>query len=1653
MPNFNEQLAAIAAARQAHAEAAQALYRARLDVQKRLDPTNLADMGQGLNNVTQRLTLAERALQTKIAALYEAQQPWQLAANLDAALPVLLLPLHLETRFVNAADGKRQLWVRIYPDDIAIHTHEPLLTEKEIEAGKNYWTTLLKINHLDAASIDREAARQAAWKTLNEPLGQQRSLWVAQQTRPANWTPDLQLDPADLQFPEQADTKTHAWTQAPRTQVLPDKFVVHILRGDTVVHRQAGANVPDTVFLGPDPFRAEEAYKKNPGAELEFDESFAWMSDFEKAVGLGLGLKIDLLPQFFAPDGRLERIVVLGLLLSADAGKTQQMVEDLFENHHFSQSGLGFVPQGTPTNNTEAERSGYSQNDDLLPKGYFDGAPAPLPADSDARRLAASLGIAPNHWETMPHADLREAAEARAMNGALYEATLGYFFGTLLKPVLGEPDLRRLRAFFTDFVSARGPLPALRVGDQPYGIVVTSDLRRWNDDTPFFQKTTSVLLSLQAIWDSFAAQADWVGKADGADPSARLLKILALEAGSASFFQRLGNLPDFCYSLPAFLNDTTFAAKAASKQEEIVQFLRDLGYRTDVDGHYYPYASQIFFYDKHGVAFGQPPIPAQNLVDGKRSSPAHALEKSFLVGSKNEGGIVQPVLGNYIEWLLTAQLSQLQNLVFHAQETPPNQVLFLLMRHALLRELLTETGKFYAEKDIHYDIAGLQKSLFNFKEESRDLTSWHLLNGAPKTVDAEKFSTLEKPLGEHLLAQARLFPFAETPLPKWRSHAQALTELPTARLERLLTEHLDCCAYRLDAWETGLFARRLDANRAAHPQGLYLGAFGWLEDLRPATALPVAAPPPELVPPPGQPPLVRLAENAGFIHAPSLNHATATGLLLAGYHNHARREAPGDFAVNLSSDRTRRAMSLLEGLRNGQRLEALLGYQFERGLHDATTHEGITLNQYVLDFREKYPIEQRPLPQAGVAEAAENVPVFGVVNGLKLQEDSEGNVAAVAVGATATERNRILQEKRRLDDTLDAAKDLLLAEGAYQLALGNFERGGAVLNSLKNAQFPPELQVAATPRTTELAFTNRVSLHVNASVSFQNEDLWHETPSPRARLESGLNLWLSQVLGDARTVFCKVVGVPIAIGSDGAETEAQAVSLGELNLQAIDFIYLIGKELQSGATELEARVAQVFRQKIAAPDEVSIKIYFDDLGAAVPPAGARTFAEIFPLALALRSLATGSRPAHAGDFLPATKTLTTSKDPNPRNWDVADLQTRLAASLTALKKRFEKFELLAPNGQNPKTEDNPANFGALFAGQLEKSRPELFANLPLTQEALGQIRAFREDMALYGIRTAFPAGASEKQGDTLAQTFALWRQVRGNIATAEAKIAAAVAETEADAQIARLTEAGKALLGEDFNILPHFHFRNAEDIRRSNQDREQLLAHGRATAKTSNQLLVETWAEGLARVRPKMALLERVRLLAEALSGAELPFRPVQLPFREKDSWLAVELPAVYEPTGKKFGVFDDTIAATMLGPVAFGVDKQQVALIVDDWTEAIPTDREVTGIAYHYNQPNAAPPQCLLLAVSPQQQGHWDWDALLGTVLDTLGRARRRVVEPAQISQHATLGYLLPMTAADFNLQNTNISLDYGVANTELLKKMVATDMTLYAAYAAKHD
>jgi hypothetical protein len=98
--------------------------------------------------------------------------------------------------------------------------------------------------------------------------------------------------------------------------------------------------------------------------------------------------------------------------------------------------------------------------------------------------------------------------------------------------------------------------------------------------------------------------------------------------------------------------------------------------------------------------------------------------------------------------------------------------------------------------------------------------------------------------------------------------------------------------------------------------------------------------------------------------------------------------------------------------------------------------------------------------------------------------------------------------------------------------------------------------------------------------------------------------------------------------------------------------------------------------------------------------------------------------------------------------------------------------------------------------------------------------------------------------------------------------------------------------------------------------------------------------------------------------------------------------------------------------PASFAGDLE--GLLIDDWTELVPTATETTGFAFHFDRPGASAPQAVLLAAPPDPDGRWRWNELVGVITDTLDRARLRAVEPDQIAA-SPLFTILPMTMMPF--------------------------------------
>ncbi len=1544
------------------------------------------------------ITGKEKGVSDLLANLYGDLTPQELVQEWDDGFPVMLLPVRIETKFKLS---EKQLWVRVFPDEIAISSHEKTLTQTEIDYGIAYWKALWK-----AASTED---KKSAWRMLTDKFGANRSAWIALQTKPEKWAIAATIiNESDLQFPTFDVTKLNSWTQAPSSYVMPDKFVLLAYKQNQLKHTKVGEKINDELIVGPAPMNdlTDPSITRNESdGTLNYGDDVSWLKDFDSAVAAGMGFKLDLTN---ASDlSGFDQLLVIGLKLSADEVEGQELIGDLFADHTYSLKGMNFVPQGTPTNNTEEGDSGYSIINPFDTIDYFTEAGSPAfevtnsrDEKSDGQRMAEYLGLDYSSLQNIFNSNTRDNVEAIAMNKAMYPATLGYFIQSMLNAVMPDDTIAKLRDHFSNYVTGRGPVSAIRVGNQPYGILPTSVFSKWtyaDDADPFLKNTKHFLSYLETQWKKQVPTLSHVSKQG--DASKNLMQVLGLQPNAVEYFQRISYSYDYLKNIENFGWGGSSVSNVFKPMLEGMYantILEQFGYnKTNADGtpKQLPLLFQMVF------QYYQTRLDYTNLIDSDPLSETNSIKCYDKANTLN-----------YIDWLLQnlKDADQLEKENFGDGEKP-NALLYLLLRHSLLIESSHEIAKVLSQNNISADEMIRSRKFMNISS-APSVSHWEVFKVPANKVIPNVTSTL--PLMEYIHTAPAISMIDSVGTDYLQEHQWALNilkDLPTAHLERAMTEHLDTLSYRLDAWQTSLFTRRLEDQRqitgSKSKRGIYIGAYGYLENVKPDPGNRIAVPestlPLELRE--NKENLFIEKNNGGYVHTPSLNHAAAAALLRNGYLTHASPEDQEILSINLSSERVRRAKNLIDGIRNGQTLEVLLGYQFERGLQDWATREvnPVIVTNFIPDFRTAFPIKKTKIPQAGnVTGPEETIENYDVVNGLTLAQLKTPFPYGISSLSTLSDEqaSTITTEKENLENTLDALRDVLTTESAYQLSLGNFDRAAGAMQAISSAQLPSEIESINSSRGTALSFTNRVTIHFNTAFT---TTLWSEIPmTRRATTEPALNQWAAMLIGKPSEISCKVT----ALDQDGNLTAADTVLLQDLQIQAIDLMYLINNKLEaSGASELEARVRYVFAQKNNIEDSSVVKIEFSESGSSDPLI--KSFTEVMPFINYVKTLVSSSRTLTAKDYEPASQNLADLAD-NPGNVDAVELQTRVQNAFTEFVNLSDALPSLVDDASNLQTES-----------------------------AVNALRDKLKSIADSGYVYAFPQSATGfaaeeisilvAQGQSLLMRFA---DLKDNYNTGLAKVNDV--SSGIDQKITLLTEMGKNMLGDDFVFLPKFYFNNPDDVGKSYSATEQLLKYSKETLQVP--LPVDEWLHGVALVRPKMHTFEMVNVLNDTFNENALAMNPLQLPYRDNDTWLAMEF-------DENMSIDHDMLAFLQHCPLGFDASIQQSGILIDEWTEVIPNKEEVTGITFNFNQPDSAPPQTILLAITPEETGSWKWEDLVETILDTIDRAKRRAVEPDMLDKINGLSTLLPALMSEFNTTGNTISLDYSLNISTITNEIAA--------------
>ena len=1224
-------------------------------------------------------------------------------------------------------------------------------------------------------------------------------------------------------------------------------------------------------------------------ADPTTDPGMRWLISFPDAQNRGMAVKLTLPTP--APT-RIAKVVVLGVETALSPQAAAGELAGALLAHRYT-DGVGFLNEGTPTNVTP------SAPVDPEPVGADRpaDAPSPLAEGTNAAEAARALGLGDRAAEVFsgtPNAgDGARLRDARTrLNAALWPATWGYFLNHMFAPDVSEEDAEAARRHFTAWVRGCGPQPTLRIGTQPYGLLPVLPMNRWtavDEEPPVARLATFLQGTLRPIWRA-----------------------------STVAVPRVADTPD-----PDSTRDNPLLT-VLSMQPTSVSFRGRSVLGLD-------FVDAAWRFIRNRLTTGQllgPAWKAEHAALTRAALEAHGLgdlhpylERTVFATNyfpvpfplvQDGGAPDQPLSVDWLSVLNGSGWRDLRDDAFDLPGLTERPLLYLLLRHSLLAAYLFAAGAmdppdpWRGGEEVLHGIDEIEDNL----DAPRPGLTWDRLASKGVQLDA-----VPRP-----------------PLSDVRDGIAGLVGAPVDVLERAAAEALDLCSHRLDAWITSYAQRRLRAIRGATGAGgVHLGAYGVVEDIETGYG----------------------DRSAGYVHTPSLAHASAAAILASGFLSHSDGGTRHPFGIDLSSARVRTALSLLDGVRAGQPLGALLGYRFERALQQGG------LARFIDDFR-----TLSPLPVTGSA----TVSAGNVVDALELHR------LWVAAGRTqpdawpgSTARTPLQAVFNDLDDAVDAVGDILLTEGVFQLGRGNAERASAALHAAAQPSgTPPELEAIYTPHAGT-AVIHRLAVLLPGELS--STPGWNQPASlaRRSAAEPRLNAWAARVLFDPERIRYRVRYLR---ASDGHLFEEQERHLDDLvpAISPLDLVYAAAANAQSQLSEVEQRITYhaLRTRPNNVPADAVVRVL--DIASNDEDADEIGIVEAMELAQSLRETLTGARAVGPDD-------LSLPDAPGTAAVDVAEAESRATAAVSTLRSADTALGT-AITGETLRT----ALFGALA----------------------------------FGVPGAVPVSAF---GDTAADRAELGVQAATVQAEVRRRIAAVDGLTvppasDVDGRVAYAVARLETVFGNGFRVVPRYQSPPRDD---RNQVNVSFPASGSLQGGDEQQVI--RWFQRLTRVREGAQRLGDLLLYADALGGEDpARFEVAQLPATPGVRWLALPFANGTPPAGRV-----SVVAHLPAG--APDPDRRFAGLVVEHFTEVLPAPAKTTGLALHYDQPNAAPPQAIVLAVPPRPNEDWTLEKLRDVVLDTLDLAKIRMVDLDALRE---AGQFVPATYLGFNAKGVTVATDF---------------------------
>ena len=1489
---------------------------------------------------------------------------------LPANTPILLLPLRIETRFIG-----KDLWIRVFPDDAHFNNWCKSLTPVEAEAGLRF--------RQSSQSIEE-------WKLLVDQFGAYRAAWIAKEANP-------------LIVEDKSGFVGHY-------HLLPQRFYFYIYdKGELIKTERGVARVPDQLHLWE-------------------EDGPSWLEDFDRAVDLGLGVKVNRV----RGDGPFS-VVVTGI---RESDTVEQDMIEWIQSHQYSH-GFEFLLHDTPTNNVKGLRSAHSsqairnveesyewlnrQRDAYEPADILEGIPLQSQEPPPLGNLFATyLGVPADVVKPIKNASQQESPLHLWLKFLMGYVFVDSTLRALLGNVYSEKDSNWILFDILPHTFPRGMLPSIKLWEQPYGVLPTK-LGLENENP------------LNVILEEFRAL---IGRRDEEEEL-----IVRIKPGQSLTTEEWATL------LTAHHRSITMELRLFAKERMLHAY----------DGQLFTGKRNFSIADKRDVLHELDNIHEDYDIIQLRQSqmvfPCLIPADPALIGDSILRDLIYalfPGLGGEPEEKLYH--TNLEKLISLSENDTDDFMYASLLNSKSIHEFNDEEESALQERTTMEDIileelrARVSMKLqdnyeLRFRPPRDFLLSYHLVNENVTNLPTIEFEYFVDD-GQSVAAGQVLMEFtwigAETPyqirakdngmvfyyagiqLPDGyefqigepllriepdhfvqdkRAAFQTMIDKvyqithPTEEVDEAtqakvkkafaeaVQENLDLCSHRLDAWLSAFANRRLHKMRTDHHQGqpwtapgTLIGAYGYVEKLVPRDRRVSSS--------------QMMAEDesyGGYIHGPGETQAKVAAILKNAYLLHSNGQETGNpYTLNLTSERIQQSQHLIKGIASGLPLAALLGYRLEHLLHEAGR------DSVIYELRRDFPFDVDRNDTS--------------LNGTDTLHVIDGNKVSKAL--QEDKLNGYDKEVRKLIGKLsaiqDGVTDVLNFEAAYQTVQANVDGASTTLRAMAGKIAPLQSEGLRTKsRGANIE-------HTFIMFAPGPDNYLGITTDLRRFVEPSLWRWLQLHIGNIDRLSCTVEvrlrkhpKEPPLIFNIPADEGSQADFSAVLKLSHLDLLYLSGNELADGNSELESRLwhyclttypelaGKEWIYCFKEPTNSSKKSLFEVL-------------EVYKKAYALISNASVLRSEHMTGYQEATT----------YHWN----------ALEGIRKRFVFRER---DGEGFNAQQLTAVQGANLLAHLRNWYR--YPNNKRVVELLSRCK-------LEAAKRFFPGGIEDVNGSALQDAVgAMIVQVEGLLAEYEQYFADRTQYYDA---FEKLKKAARCIFGDNFVLLAPSVASEGFQQSMANDNQVRLIGHEEDQGAWG-QTLVNDWVAGLAKVEAEAdrfidwQLYRRVWQEAHSVP-MKWRYRLAQLPSIDRYPWVGLNTEQIqwvkkkYYPDDFEFypqypgSEYPTTSNSVVSFAHATGfnlVDSEgrslpKYGLLINKFREQVPNREKMTGLSFQYNTPNAEAPNTLLLCVPEQGQDEWNEEILHNHVLHAMDLAKIRLVDTEVLEKAKdSLGFAIPMT------------------------------------------